>query len=132
MNKAITLITFLIAFALLGCNALGQTPLDPQNKGSLFASTTANYSCRAEGGDGCVGKPLGSKTGQACIYTILSLITVGDKALIEAMDQGGIKTVSSVGYSEMSIFKPGNFYPELGMLVNVSLFTRDCLIVRGE
>ena len=126
--------SFLLAGGvLLGCNALGQTPLDPQQKGSLFASVSANYSCRKIGtSNGCVGISKGSKMGKTCMMTILSLITFGDKSVEQAMTVGGMKTVNTIDYSGIDVIKPGNVYTLFASAFNVGLFTRECVIVTGE
>ena len=125
-------VTISSALVLNNCGSMGATPLDPQNKGFLITSVKANYSCRAEGGMGCIGKSLGSKQGKACTYTVLGLISIGDKSLTNAMESGGMRTVSSIDYEEINVLKPANLFPILGVIYNWSFASAECLIVSGD
>lgn len=45
------------------------------------------------------GKALGSKEGKACAQNYLGLFATGDATLVAAMEDGEIRTVSTVDYS---------------------------------
>ena len=62
----------------------------------------------------------GSKTGEACGWNLLALISVGDVRVETAMRNGGISQISSVDYRTFELV-PG-FYG----------YSRYCTVVTGE
>ena len=125
---------------LLNCSSIGHgSPLDPQQKGSLFSSVPSNYSCRkgvvAAAGNsekGCIGKVKGTKMGRACIYSLLSLVSWGDKGLIRAMQNGNITEVTAIDVSDTNVLRPTNLFPFWFYIINFSLYSQECIIVWGN
>ena len=50
-----------------------------------------------------VGPGTGTKTGQACVITVLGVVALGDGSIDEAKKQGGIAQVASVDHTVFSV-----------------------------
>lgn len=119
------------------CYAYPETRLDVEQNGAIFASSRANYSCRVgstvlKGGSGCADLKLGSKTGKACHYTVLSLFSFGSKSPTTAMKNAGIETIKSIDYSNLSVLRISNVASFIAYAWNISLFNQECVHVNGD
>lgn len=99
----------MIGFALFNCAVAG--PGYTISNGNLYSNVTLNK-------DVSSSTEAGAKTGDACVYSLLYYITVGDASIKSAQEDGGIKVVKAVDYQYSSI---------LG-----ALYTSVCTIARGD
>lgn len=112
-----------LAAAFLFSSCIALDPIAPPLPSAYFYSDTkANLNCGADGENGCAsqkdGKPVGTKTGEACTSAILALVQMGDMSLKAAAAKGNISNVTSVDYSNTNV---------LG-----SVYLKKCLIVNGN
>lgn len=103
-------------------SACGSGPIGPPGSGSIYNNVKGNFNCLHGDEGGCIGragaKPVGGNAGTACVSNVLLMWQSGDMSLKKAAEQGGIKSIASVDYSNTNI---------LG-----SVFSKNCLIVHGE
>jgi hypothetical protein len=102
MKKIIALSSIVAAAALLASCAT------PFAVGTLYTGTTTGLS--ATGG-------AGTKTGQACTTSILSVVATGDGSIAAAKADGRITNVTSVDYSANNI---------------LGIYGQYCTIVKGN
>ncbi|MBE7437799.1 MAG: hypothetical protein HS115_05020 [Spirochaetales bacterium] len=127
INIALSTLVFMAA-----CTSGHMVP-KPQ-KGTLFNHTTYNVNCGATN-DGCVGKQLGQKTGQACSHAILlRLISWGDMSVPAAAADGGITQIDTINVKHTSLFSLFALMPYTEYVGGDSglLYDRKCLIITGQ
>ena len=103
MKKTLTFFTLSMLLFALNCATPGFGPI-----GVLFTSAKiGNYG---------TGKPA-SKTGEACAFSVLGLIAIGDASVEAAKSRGGINDVSYVDYEIFNV---------------LGLYAKLCTMVRGN
>lgn len=102
MKKQLVLVAGIISL-FIHCSTTGFGP-----QGSVFTSTKI----------GIFGlNPVSSKSGSACVQSILGTIAFGDGSVSEATNKAGIAKVQSIDLEGFSV---------------LGLYSRQCTIVKGE
>lgn len=107
MNKLNVAVAFASAVALSGCAMAA---------GGNTGAMGIIYSEYKAGGNVGVGQG-GSKSGQACVTSILGVVATGDASLAAAKAAGGISTISHVDHDNFGI---------------LGLYAKSCTIVVGD
>ncbi|MDF3820040.1 TRL domain-containing protein [Leptospira sp. 96542] len=98
----------MVGFVMFNCAIAG--PGYGITPGGLFSSAAMNK-------DISTATDVGGKTGEACAFSILSLIAFGDGSIKSAQEDGGIKVVKAVDYRYTNV---------------MSFFSSVCTIARGD
>ena len=102
MNKIMAALIVLAVIGVSGC----LSPPSPMT-GAFYLDITDVKA---------VGSTKGTRTGTACMTSLLGLITTGDSGIKAAQEAGGITNISAVDYSSYQVF---------------SLFGKYCTVVYG-
>ncbi|MBF0344984.1 MAG: hypothetical protein HQL06_12240 [Nitrospirae bacterium] len=102
-NWIVVICVFLMVMTIEGCGFVGDGPFGwglTYNKLPIAKGSSSNV----------------NKTGQACIYSFMGAISIGDGSIEAAMRAGGITNVYTIDSYNLNFF---------------GLYTRQCTIVLG-
>jgi hypothetical protein len=107
MNKGLKLVLgAVVAFVLGGC------AMASGGNGSATGSLYSGYKM-----GGVVGNGAGTKTGEACVSSILGIVATGDGSISAAKAAGGITQVAHVDHDNFSV---------------LGLYAKTCTVVVGQ
>ena len=95
-----------MAFAFSGCAMV------TGGNGSAMGTLYSGYKM-----GGAVGQGTGTKTGQACVSSILGLIATGDASISAAKEAGGITQIAHVDHENFDV---------------LGIYAKTCTIVVGQ